>query len=93
MTAHRDIWNYFLLINHKTKERYLCSWGENEPDFYGQKVNFIGITENGLGGYRQMLSNGFIDRRFEKYTPELTKVQLFKIKKRRNGFRTHLSII
>lgn len=53
---------YFLLINYKTKERYLCSLNENEPDFYGQKVWYIGI-ENGLGGYRTMLAKGFVDRR------------------------------
>lgn len=56
---------YFLLINYTTKERLLCSWFQNEPNFNGQEIHYIGLT-NGLGGYRQMLDKGFIDRRFRK---------------------------
>jgi len=59
---------YFVLLNYKTKEKYLCSWFEDEPDFYGQKINFIG-TRNGLGGYNYMIGKGFIDRRFAKIEP------------------------
>lgn len=54
----------FLLINYKTKERYLCDWFKHNELFHNQTVHYIGL--DGLGGYNQMLAKGFIDRRFEK---------------------------
>ena len=59
----------FVLVNIKTREKLLCSWGENVPPLFNQTVHYIGVT-NGLGSYRQMISNGFYDRRdFKKPTP------------------------
>lgn len=42
-------------------KKHLCSWFENEPYFYGQKVNYIGVS--GLGGYRNLLNAGWVDKR------------------------------
>jgi len=50
---------YFILFTNKN-EKLLCSWKNNEPDYFGQKVNYIGL--DGLGGYRAMLSNGWYAR-------------------------------
>lgn len=63
--------NYFVMINYNTKEKYLCSWMQNEPLFFNQKIYFIGINE--LGGYNQLISKGFIDRRFISYFTVINK--------------------
>ena len=72
---------YFVLF--KGKESYLCSWFENEPDFYGRKVHYVGVTD-GLGGYRQMLAKGFTDRRFNKPERYTSKTIKYIYNKRRN---------
>ncbi len=72
---------YFVMLNYRTKERYLCSWFENEPDIYGQKVCYIGVT-NGLGGYRHMLAKGFVDRRCEGPLPKLHNLGPSRTKER-----------
>lgn len=82
MKASNGIHEYFLMINYKTKETLLCSWAQGEPNFHGREVHFIGVNENGLGGYRQMLAKGFIDRRFQKADPFPNKVMEYKFKKR-----------
>jgi len=61
----KDWFKLFVLVNYKTKERYLCSFDENLPPLFGQKIHYIGIT-NGLGGFRSMLSKGFVVRKFQK---------------------------
>lgn len=54
---------YFVMS--KGKESYLVSWFDNQPNVFGRKVYYIGVT-NGLGGYRYLLEQGFQDRRFNK---------------------------
>lgn len=69
--------NYFVLFNSK-REKLLCSWGDNEPDFHNQKVHYIGIT-NGLGGYKDMLNKGWFDRRdFKNYYNPNSKIKSLK---------------
>lgn len=53
---------YFVLICKKTRKKLLCSWFPNQPDYFGQKVHYIGVTD-GLGGYHNILKNGYYDRR------------------------------
>jgi hypothetical protein len=72
---------YFVLKNYKTKEEYLCSWFENEPDYYGRKVHYIGKT-NGLGGLNKMLEDGFVTRKnYHYYLTRTQEYLLFKRKK------------
>ena len=72
--THHGIHEYFVLINYKTKEKFLCSWAEEEPLYFNQKVYFAGNGIDGLGGYRQMLKKGFVDRRFQKPAPFSNKL-------------------
>lgn len=73
---------YFVLF--KGRQSVLCSWHENEPDLYGRKVHYIGVT-NGLGGYREMINNGWIDRRFNKSVIMETKTMRYIEDKIING--------
>lgn len=54
----------FLLINYHTKERLLCTWFENDKNLSDQPVYVIGNNKN--KGYNQLISEGFVDRRFIK---------------------------
>lgn len=56
---------YFVLINYRTRERYLCSWHQDEPDFWRQKVHYIGVT-NGIGGLNYMREKGFEIRAYNQ---------------------------
>ena len=53
---------YFVMVNKKTRARLLCSYKANQPDYFNQKVNYIGI-QSGLGGYNSMINLGWYDRR------------------------------
>lgn len=61
---------FFTLVNYKSGEKYTCSWDESDhfKMFYDQKIYYVGLT--GLGGYQNMLSKGFEDRRFIRYKYE-----------------------
>lgn len=67
---------YFVLLNYKTKEKYLCSWFENNSNFHGQKVYYIGVN-GGLGGYNFMIQKGFVDRRFSNIRPMSYSPKIF----------------
>lgn len=81
---------YFVMINWKTREQLLCSWWENEPDCWGRKVYYIGVT-NGLGGYRKMIEKGFIDRRFQREVDTFNKIRqyIFNRDKKKRFEDTH----
>lgn len=68
------------MINYKTKEDYLCSWFENEPNYFNRKIYYIGLTK-GLGGYHQLLNKGFVDKRFHQSEIYLSKTKRFIINK------------
>ena len=87
---------YFVLVNYKTKEKYLCSWFENDSHFHGQKICYIGIN-GGLGGYNYMIQRGFIDRRFIKFrpsshAPRIINYYIKKLKQYENNSKLYQSI-
>ena len=71
--------NYFLLRRNKN-ESLLCSWFENQPNYFNRKVYYIGVS-NGLGGYKYMLSQGWIDRRNNKIIKKHSKLKIYKFNK------------
>ena len=71
---------YFVMINWATKEQLLCSWWEDQPNCFGRKVHYIGVT-NGLGGYHKMIQKGFVDRRFQREVNFISKVKQYLINK------------
>ena len=57
----------FVLIKYPERKKITCSWDINSPDCISK-----------LGGYNKMISEGWVDRRFQKYNaPYFTKCQRF----------------
>lgn len=57
-----------MFVLQKGKERLLVSF-QATHEFRGQTVHYVGV-KNGLGGYRKLIDEGWVDRRFNR--PEIT---------------------